>query len=189
MLQWCGRYIFLLILLMFLGSCVNDLEEVKALTKKYDVSKDVGEQVRIVYSDSGNVKLIIEAKTLEKFNDYSDPKDIFPNGIIITFLDQTKQPNSWLKADYAVRKYKEKKMTVKGNVVFYNKQNDKLQSAELIWDEQNKKIYTEKFIKVSRPAVGDTIYGVGFETDQNFNRIEIKHKVKGKIKANEFLVE
>lgn len=78
-------------------------------------------------------------------------------------------------------------MTVRGNVQFYNLRNDKLQTSELIYDENLKKIYTEKFIRITRPSLGDTIYGIGFETDQNFNRIEIKQKIKGKLGGGEFI--
>lgn len=173
--------------MIFFNSCINDIEEVETLTKKFDVSKDIGEDVKIVYSDSGHVKMIIEAPVIEKYNGFSDLKDVYPKGIFITFLDQNKQAASWLKADFAVRSYKDRKLMFKGNVLFYNKANDKLQSPELIWDEQSKKIFSDKFIKVARPSVGDTLYGIGFETDQNFKLIEIKHKVKGKIRSNDFL--
>ena len=78
-------------------------------------------------------------------------------------------------------------MTVRGNVRFYNSVEDKLQTSELIWDENLKKIYTEKFIRITRPVMGDTIYGIGFETDQNFKRIEIKQKIKGKLAGGEFI--
>ncbi|MBK8701122.1 MAG: LPS export ABC transporter periplasmic protein LptC [Saprospiraceae bacterium] len=164
-------------------ACTNDLEEVKAITQKYDVSKDIGEQIKIIYSDSALVKLTIEAPVIERSNDVNDPKDVFPKGILISFLDENKVATSWLKADIAIREPKKHRMTAKGNVIFYNNKNDKLQSSELIWDDQAKKIFTEKFIRITRPSVGDTIYGVGFETDQNFKRIEIKKKIKARLAA------
>ncbi len=181
MLQWWSK--FILIGSIAISGCTNDIEEVNAITKKYDVTKDVGENVRIIYSDSAEVKLIIEAPTLERYNDVSEPKDVFPKGILISFLNGSKVPTSWLKADYAVRNPRAQTMVAKGNVVFYNIENDRLQSSELIWDEANKKIYTEKFIRITQPSKGDTIYGMGFVTDPQFKIIEIKQKVKAKIRS------
>ena len=178
---------FLLFLLFITFSCTNDIEEVKAITQKYDLTKDVGENVKIIYSDSASVRLIIEAPILERYYDINDPRDVFPKGIFISFLNEFKTPTSWLKADMAIRSQKNQTMTAKGNVVFYNRENDKLQTSELIWDERQKKIYTEKFIRIAQPSSGDTIYGIGFETDQNFRRIEIKKKIKAKLAAGDFV--
>jgi LPS export ABC transporter protein LptC len=181
MSQWWNN--FVLGGIVFLSACSNNIEEVNAITKKYDVTKDVGEGVKIIYSDSAQVKLIIEAPILERYNDVAEPKDVFPNGILISFLNDSKVPTSWLKADYAVRNPRSKTMVAKGNVVFYNSENDRLQSSELIWDETKRKIYTEKFIRITQPSKGDTIYGMGFETDPQFKIIEIKQRVKAKIRT------
>ncbi|MBP6398419.1 MAG: LPS export ABC transporter periplasmic protein LptC [Saprospiraceae bacterium] len=186
-LQWWNKALSLGCLVFLLQACTNDLDEVKAITRSYDVSKDVGQKVKIIYSDSALVKLTIEAPVIERYNDLTDPKDVFPKGILITFLDINRKPESWLTADEAIREPKKRKMTVRGNVRFYNTAEDKLQTSELIWDENLKKIYTEKFIRITRPLMGDTIYGIGFETDQNFKRIEIKQKIKGKLAGGEFI--
>lgn len=186
-LQWLNKIPFFIGCALIFQSCTNDLDEVKAITQTYDVSKDVGEKVKIIYSDSALVKLTIEAPVIERYNDINDPKDVFPKGILITFLDINRKPESWLTAEEAIREPKKRKMTVRGNVRFYNTAEDKLQTSELIWDENLKKIYTEKFIRITRPVMGDTIYGIGFETDQNFKRIEIKQKIKGKLAGGEFI--
>jgi LPS export ABC transporter protein LptC len=186
MSQLLSKYIFVFFCVCFL-SCSNDIAEVNKITQTFDVSKDVGTNVKIVYSDSAFVKVIVEAPTLERYNDVNAQKDVFPNGILVSFLDENKVATSWLKADRAERNPRDKKMIAKGNVVFYNAQNDKLQTSELIWDENTKQIKTEKFIRITQPTKGDTIYGIGFVTDQNFKRIEIKKKIKARLTSGEFL--
>jgi hypothetical protein len=42
---------------------------------------------------------------------------------------------------------------------------------------------TEKFIRITRPLDGDTLFGIGFVADQNFKRLEIKRRMQGKINA------
>lgn len=174
------RYLFFFVSL-FLISCVNDLDEVDAYTTSMDTSIDIGEEVKIIYSDSGLIKVIIEGPVLEKHNKIRNPKEVFPEGIFVTFLDEGKEATSWLEGDHAVRDGESQKMIVQGNVSFYNKDNEKLQSSELIWDEKTGLIYTDKFVKITRPLQKDTIYGLGFETDQSFDKITIKHAVKSKL--------
>ncbi len=177
----------LLFFLLFLSlySCVTDIEEVKAITQDLDLSKDVADSVKIIYSDSGQVKLIIQAPTLERYTQKEQSKDVFPNGILISFFNENGVIDSWLKADRAERIPAEQKMIAKGNVAFYNAVNDKLQTSELIWDDKTKMIYTEKFIRITRPTEGDTLYGLGLITDQKFERIEIKRRIKAKLAAKD----
>jgi LPS export ABC transporter protein LptC len=86
---------------------------------------------------------------------------------------------SWLEADYAIRKDKDKKFYVKENVVLYNKRNDKLETDELIWNEELEEIYTNKPVKITQPSIGDTSFGFGFKADQEFTRFEISRKFSG----------
>jgi LPS export ABC transporter protein LptC len=185
MSQWYSSLFFIFVIGLF--GCVNSIEDIDALNKTYDVKKDIGTDVKIVYSDSGKVKLVIEAPVLHRYNDYSEPKDIFPNGILITFMDDNKNPMSWLKADYAERLVRNKTMVAKGNVKFYNVNNDALRTAELKWDEATKIISTEKFVKITQPSRQDTIYGIGLVTDYQFNRMEITNKFKARISGGELL--
>ena len=184
MSQLSIKFLFLFILISFY-SCVTDIKEVNAITLDLDLSKDVADSVKIIYSDSGNVKLIIEAPTLERYTQKEQSKDVFPNGILISFFNENGVIDSWLKADMAERIPSEQKMIAKGNVAFYNTINDKLQTSELTWDDKTKQIYTEKFIRITRPTEGDTIYGLGLVTDQKFERIEIKRRIKAKLSAKD----
>lgn len=176
---------FLVLLAISLYSCVTDIEEVKAITQDLDLSKDVADSVKIIYSDSGKVKLIIQAPTLERYTQKELSKDVFPNGILISFFNENGVVDSWLKADRAERIPADQKMIAKGNVAFYNAVNDKLQTSELIWDDKTNSIYTEKFIRITRPTEGDTLYGLGLVTDQKFERIEIKRRIKAKLSGND----
>jgi LPS export ABC transporter protein LptC len=153
----------------------------------YDVKKDVGTDVKIIYSDSGNIKLVIEAPVLHRYSSYGEPKDVFPKGILVTFMDANKQPMSWLKADYAERSTKDRVMIAKGNVKFYNVSNDALRTSELKWDEALRLITTEKFVKITQPSRQDTIFGMGLKTDYEFKHMEIINKFKARISGGELV--
>ena len=165
-------------------SCTNSLEEVNQITTtQLDTKIDVGKEIKIIYSDSGNVQVICESPEMQRIN-ASEPKDVFPQGLKITFLDSNHQPRAWLEADYAERMPFKYIMIARGNVKLYNAQNEKLQTSELIWDENKKLIYTEKFVRITRPTERDTTYSLGFEADQNFKQIILKRRIQSKLPAD-----
>jgi LPS export ABC transporter protein LptC len=180
-----------LVFLLFIGhfflitSCTTEIEKVDALvSKNLDTRYDIGDTIKITYSDSGVTKLILESPMIEKSTSLNDPKEIFRKGIKITFMDSTGKTNAYLQADYAERIPFQSKMTTRGNVRFYNLQNDKIATSELIWDEAKNTLKTEKFVRITRPSARDTTYGIGFETDDKFDKIIIKRKIQSKLNAD-----
>lgn len=180
------RIFFTLTILSIIG-CTNSMEDVNALTTGLSATKDVGENVRMIYSDSARVQVIVEGPRLERYNSNVEPREVFTDGVKITFLDERKNPSSWLTADMAIRTPKTKKMTVRGNATLYNKEDKKLKSEELIWDEDKGILYTDKFVRITIPSKGDTIYGVGFETDKDFEILKIRRRVQGVVTMQEQL--
>lgn len=177
-------------LLVVLGftACSNEVEEInQLLAEDLQTNVERGKNIRIFYSDSASVKVIINAPVLERYNAYNDSKDVFPKGILIEFLNEQKVVDSWLKADNAVREARTSKVTAKGNVIFYNAKNEKLETPELIWDEKERIVYTEKIVRITQAEKGDTTYGFGFQANQDFSRIEIKKKVQGKMNVTDFV--
>ena len=168
-----------LFFITILAACSNDIKEVNRILPSKEIRADVAKNVEILYSDSAIVKVRILSPTLKRYKHNGDSYDEFPDGLKVEFLDNNKRVKSWLEADYALRKDREKKVYVERNVVLYNKRNDKLETSELIWDEANQEIYTSQHIKISQPERGDTSFGVGFKADQEFTRFEIKNKFQG----------
>jgi LPS export ABC transporter protein LptC len=175
-----AKHYFLIFVLGLLTSCANSVEEIDDLVSQYEVYKEVGEKVRIFYSDSAMVKVMISGPTLERYISKSDPKEVFPDGVYVEFLNKSGKPYSWLEGDNAVRKQSDNTIVISGHVKFYNAKNEKLESPELIWDEEEEQVRTDKFVRITQPEKGDTSYGYGFIADQNFTRFEIKKKVQGK---------
>lgn len=140
-----------------------------------EVELEKAQNVEITYSDSAQVKLKIKGATLVRNNDKKNLTEEFTNGIEVEFYGANKSITSWLEAKYALRKEREKIIIVKDSVVLYNRKNEKLETSELIWDEQTERIKTNKFVRITQPEKGDTSYGYGFESDQEFLKFEIKN--------------
>jgi LPS export ABC transporter protein LptC len=188
-MKYVVKTAFLLSLTMLsLYSCSNKPEEIDELLAA-DIRSGIerGKNIRIIYSDSAVVKAIIHAPVMERYNEPGNSKDVFPKGILLEFLDNNKVVKSWIKAESAVRDDKIKKIIAKGNVTCYDNENKKIETSELIFDEIERIVYTEKLVRITNPIKGDTTYGFGFKANQDFTRFEIKKKVQGKINVSEIV--
>jgi len=173
------RYFLAFSCMFFLWACGNDIREIKKVTRSTNVKVETATDVVILYSDSAVVKVRITSPTLKRYTELKETYDEFPDGLIVEFLDEKQRVKSWLEADFAIRKDNDKKIYIEKNVVLYNKRDDKLMTEELIWDEAAEEIYTNKFVKITQPSVGDTSFGNGFKADQEFTRFEIKGSFSG----------
>ena len=171
-------------------SCTTKVEEIDAfLENNLNAGREEGTNVRIIYSDSARIKLIVNAPLLERYNEEGNTMDVFPKGILIEFFNNQNHTDSWLKAESAIRESRNKKITARGNVVFYNARNEKLETPELIFDEKDRIVYTDKLVRITQAEKGDTTYGFGFQANQSFTVFEIRKKVQGKLNAGDFIAE
>lgn len=186
--NWYSTTIFVLIFL-FLGAGCRDIKEIDSFLKQEaDANIETGKGIKMIYSDSARVKMIVTAPLLERHIHPGREKEIFDKGILVTFMGNSGDPVSWLEANTAIREVKTGRITTKGRVEFYDKVK-KLESPELIWDERRKIVYTDKIVRVTDTEQGDTTYGFGFEANQNFTLFEIKKKVQGKVNIQDFIGE
>jgi len=170
------------------SSCYNKVEDIDALLAEgIDAKVEIGTNVRILYSDSAQVRLVLNAPVMERHIDSYKGKDVFPKGILLEFMDANHTVMSWLKAETAVRDYEKNKITARGNVIFYNDKNEKLETSELIFDELKREAFTEKLVRISQAEKGDTTYGFGFRATDNFTKFEIKKKVQGKVNLSDII--
>jgi len=165
-------FIYFYILLATITSCTNDLTEVKNIATPKNFSVEIGENIEMLYSDSAKVRVRILSPILKRYTTRQESYDEFPDGLQVEFLNENQRVTSWLTAEYAIRKDKDSKIYVEDNVVLYNKRNEKLFTDELVWDEENEIIYTNKVVKIVQPETGDTSLGFGFRADQEFTRFE-----------------
>ncbi len=180
-----GRAIYALLILSAL-SCANDIAEVDALTERHSIHMENGSHIKMLYSDSAVLKVRITADSIVRYVDKINPREEFPSGIFIEFLSPSGKPTSWLRADRAVRSEKKSTFVAKGNVRFYNRKNEKLLSTELIWDESKSMLHTEKLVIIIQPEKGDTTYGYGFESNEDFNIFTIKNRTSAVFKSEAF---
>ena len=167
-----------LLLAGLIGGCVNDPAEVAALREVYDLRVEVAREVRTLYSDSAQLRVIVEAPTMYNHTDPTDPRQEFPDGLHVTFLDEAQDTNSTLIAQWGVYRQRNNLITVRDSVVWQSVDGQRLETEELNWDEKRERIHTNKFVVLTQPDF--IITGHGLEADPGFTDARVL-QVDGRI--------
>lgn len=165
-------------LLVCLSACKNDVDP-KLITSRVNTNIEHGKEVEISYSDKGVVRIKATAPTATRFN-RDRPYLEFSDGIRILFFNEAHQVESTLTAKYATAYENSHAMTARDSVVVVNSKGEVLNTDELIWDEDKKKIYSNSFVKIT--TADEIIYGNGMTANENFTDYVIKH-ITGTIKV------
>jgi LPS export ABC transporter protein LptC len=169
-----------------LSACGNDIAEVEALVEKFDTTIERATNVEILYSDSAHVRVRVTGPTMLNHLDRRDPHQEFPDGLVVDFFGEGKEVESRLTAKYGVRYPNEGLVIVRDSVVWQSIEQEKLETSELRWDERQKKVYTNKFVRITRPD--EIVYGHGFEANQDFSYSKIQ-AIEGRIKVEDLSKE
>lgn len=163
---------FIMVLLSsVLFSCKNDMEAIRMLDVVDTLPVMKASEIEILYSENGKVQVKLIGRTLISHQDDEQLLE-FPDGFKVFFYDSNMNIKSTISADYGLSREKEKIMEARHNVVVENlEKNERLNTEELFWDQTKRKIYTEKFVRITRND--EVITGDGLTSDQSFEEIEI----------------
>jgi len=107
----------------------------------------------------------------------------FPQGIYLEFYDAFGNITSTLQANDAYQFKDENKWRGRGNVIIKNiEKNQQLNTEELFWQPNTKKIYTDKFVTIKTDD--ETIRGYGMEALQDLSDYKILN-TSGILKADD----
>ncbi|WP_116107469.1 LPS export ABC transporter periplasmic protein LptC [Lewinella sp. IMCC34191] len=166
--------------LLFAG-CINDPAEVARLEEALDDQVELATGVRVLWSDSARVRLILEAPTMYNYLSPGDPRQEFPDGVVAYFLDEFQDTTSTLTANEGVYRRRNDVITVRDSVVWQSADAQRLETEELNWDESRELIYTNKFVVLTQPDY--IITGYGLESDASFENARVL-QVDGRIPVN-----
>lgn len=163
----------LLILLPVLWVACSEKPGGSYRSKKPDsiATRETAENVTIEYTDSGILKAVIESPVMIGVKNVRNPYIEMPKGIRADFLDKDGNIESYLLSEYGISYTEQKRMVVRRNVRVLNIKCEKMETEELVWDQQKGRIYTDKFVKITTPD--QIITGEGMESDQTFSDWEI----------------
>ena len=166
------RFWFLISLVFF--SCSNDPAIVKEFISFDDLPVEKMKDAEILHTEAGILKVKIITTTIERYQN-KQPQLILSNGLKVIFYNDTVM-KSVLEAEYAEINEQEKIMTASNNVILTSSNGKRLETEELIWDEKESKIYTNKKIVITTEK--EMIEGEGFISNPDFTEYSIS-KVHG----------
>ena len=149
-------------------SCKGKLGEAETLDLK-ETPVQVVDDMFIVQSDNGMIKMRAEAPRMEKY-ERGDTLDFefFPEGFFVYGFDENGKLETEIVADNARHlKYDDGRESWEafGNVVVKNLINQEVMETDtLYWDQENEKIYTHCYVRMYSPD--GFMQGYGMESDQ-----------------------
>jgi len=115
--------------------------------------------------------------------EFNNGNQEFPKGLYFEIYGDEGKIESTLRANHAYY-YKEKKIwRGSGKVEVKNiKKNQFLNTEEIFWKPDKRKIFTEKFVSIK--LENEVIYGWGLDADQDMSNYSIK-KPKGEFEIDD----
>lgn len=155
-----------------LTSCDDDKKVVKKEEYKGPISEVYG--INMTYSDSA--RLVVRMTTDVQLTMASEDK-IFPKEIRIFFFDKFGNNTTKLRGDSARFIRAKNLYRVMGRVQIDNQvKHEVLETPELFWNPETKKIYTDKQVDIRTPD--QVLHGMGMDSNQDFTDYTIR-KVTG----------
>ncbi|HMW40342.1 MAG: LPS export ABC transporter periplasmic protein LptC [Saprospiraceae bacterium] len=165
--------------------CAQDVRKISEQDALQLAGKELLQNINLDYSDSGKVVMNIKAPELLRSYKAGQSQDEFRKGILASFFTAGELTNT-LSSNYALRVLEDGKTYLSDHVVLLNPKGEKLETSELTWDERNSKVYTSKFVRLSRQD--EVVQGYGFESDQNFLKGTIQ-SIEARFPASKILPE
>lgn len=132
-------------------------------------------------SENGKRSYRFFTPLLEQYDYAPEPYIEFRRGIDIVTYDSLGGVRSTLVADYAIHFINQKLWEAKGNVKVTNEAGDRLETQQLFWNQAIGKIYSNIDTKLTQGE--DVLYGVGFESDEDFKVWEFR-KPRGTLRVD-----
>jgi LPS export ABC transporter protein LptC len=155
---------------VFLISCTNDPKLVQDFVSDKLQAIEQIKGAELLHTENGKIKVKIVAGKIERFQN-SQPQLIFSEHLEVYFYNDSSQLQSTLMADNASIDEENKIMLAKENVVLISSDAKKLETDELVWDEKQNTIYTDKKVKITTGK--EIIYGEGFISNPDFTEYSI----------------
>lgn len=132
-----------------------------------------------VQTSNGNVRMRMEAKTMEHYVKDSSNIDLFPNGLAVYSYTDDGLLESIIVADGAKHTVPDDRQKAEiwaayGNVIIHNVINRQTMETDTIyWDQSKKEIYTDCYVKMYSPD--GFMQGYGMRSDDHAANAILHH--------------
>tara|TARA_B100001113_G_scaffold24456_1_gene17880 strand:- start:6507 stop:7043 length:537 start_codon:yes stop_codon:yes gene_type:complete len=138
--------IYLISLVFF--SCESNFNEIKQINKNYKIPVGITDNFILKYSDSANIKAVLESPKNYDYTNQLFPYSEFPDGLKIEFFDPN-EGNTIVSSDYGIVYYETKIVSLEGNVKILSADGSSILSPQIYWDPDEEWLFTEENIVFS----------------------------------------
>lgn len=158
-----------MVVLLLLSSCSGNKKVLgKAITERDSLPIMDTRGVTTLVSDSGITRYRINTEVWQMF-DRKDPSYwAFEKGIYLEKFDSLLQVEASIESDTAYFYDKKKLWKLMGNVHVQNLKGEKFDTELLYWDQNQKKVYSDKRVRIEQPD--QIIYAWGFESNEQMTK-------------------
>jgi len=160
----------LILILIFIAGCGEEKVQ-PTVSTSLQVSKIPAQESwgdTVFFSDSGNTKAILYSKHLRM---YDSPQETLLDTITVKFFNPEGQQTTTLTANRGKVNDITKDLYAIDSVVAVNDSGVTLKTQELVWQNKDRKITSDKFVTITSPK--ERVQGYGFESDQNLKNYTI----------------
>ncbi len=158
-----------------LSSCMrNEDSELKAVEQEMERSSLGAYDLHTFVTDSGVYRYEFTTPELQQYDNVEEPYVDFPGGLNFKMYDkQGVKTKSRIRCNKA-RYYKSQNLwELNNDVEAMTEKGDILNTEQMFWDTKTRRIYSDKFVKIT--TKGQMITGRGFESDDRMSYYEIKN--------------
>jgi LPS export ABC transporter protein LptC len=181
-----SRWVIFLFLLPFLGSCINNMEDVQRISFNKKSPDEAVIDFRLIYNELGSAKVEVRSAYSESFR---QPEYItyLKDSLRVNFFAEDGTIKSSMTAKFGKINHTKDIIEIRDSIRFYNYGKKQLLKTELLfWNRKDSTITTDKPVMVTAP--NGYFYGKGVRAKQDFSTYEIL-RPEGHIlieKENEF---
>lgn len=169
---------FVVVVVLVICSCRNDLDKVAAVEMEQNAPDRITSQAEYLYSDSGHVTHRLRAGRIAEWQGGERPRTEMSEGVELVFFDREGVQQSKLTARRGLILPKEKRMEVSVQVVFVNQKGERLETEQLTWYQDSARVRTDKAVRVQRGE--DVIHGIGLDAAEDFSSYVI-NRITGQL--------
>lgn len=158
---------------MIFCACESKVEPPRTDLKSGEIPDQESWKSSVTFSDSGNVKAILNAGHISVYN--SKAYTLIDSGATVDFY-KTGEKVSTLTGKRGKVLDATKDIEMYDSVVVVNKEGSVLKTSRLYWNNKLQKVSSDVYVKITTPK--EDIEGIGFESDQNLKNYTI-YKVTG----------
>ena len=162
-------------LALMLAACSNKRADIQLALSNADAREDKAEDVTIIYSKMGHVQARLYSKHFLRNESAKPPYVDMKGGLKVEFFDDSLHIKNTVTARNGRWYEAQNNVVLRDSVQVVNDKGERLNTQELVWNEQLRRFYSDKVVHITTPT--QIITSQGLEANEDFSWYEMKQVI------------